>query len=137
MTAKRKIFHALLANMHMLDAKEHLLERYDATSTMDLTELQLDELIEYLRQLNTTKTTNQADIIKHWRSKCLRVMSGIIDTSDWNKVNNFMMDKRIAGVHLYEINTVEDLQKLHKKLNKIKDIYKAKDAVVKYKAALN
>jgi len=137
MKTKRRIFNAILANMHMLDAKEYLLERYNAISTMQLSEKQLDELIDYLRGLDVEKTNNQTDIIKTWRSKCLRVMSNIIDTKDWNNVNKFMMDKRICGKHLYELKTVEELQNLHKKLNKIKDIYKAKDAIIRRKAALN
>lgn len=134
--AKRRYFHALLASLHMQQAKELLLESYGASSTTELTDNQLDELIAYLKTLDTEKTHSKEDLLKHWRHKCLRVMSKIIDTSDWERVNTFMLDKRIAGKHLYEL-TIEELTNLHKKLNRIKDIYEQKDAIIKYKASLN
>jgi len=134
--AKRKYFHALLASLHMQQAKEHLLEAWGVSSTLELTETQLDEIIQHLKGIQAEKEVSKSDLIKHWRHKCLRVMGKIIDTSDWNRVNAFMMDKRVSGKHLYE-HSIEELQNLHRKLNQIKDIYARRDAIIKYKAALN
>lgn len=135
-TDKRRLFHVLLASLHMMQAKEHLLEAYNVSSTLDLSEQQLDELIAYLKGLQTGKPENVSEDVKTWRHKCLRVMSDIINTQDWQAVNKFMMDKRIAGKHLYELN-LDELKKLQHKLFNIRDIYKKKDDIIKYKAALN
>jgi len=120
----------------MQEAKEHLLDAWGVSSTLELTDKQLDEIIQHLKELQAEKQVSKTDQIKHWRHKCLRVMSKIIDTSDWNRVNAFMMDKRVSGKHLYE-HSIEELQALHRKLNQIKDIYARKDAIIKYKAANN
>lgn len=56
---------------------------------------------------------------KKWRSNVLHLMQVMgIDTADWNRVNAFCMDGRIAGKMFRELTT-EELDALYKKLRSI------------------
>jgi len=122
MKAKRRRFHALLHVTLMADVKESILESYGVTSTMDMSEDDLDVIIAWLEDLLVKKKQEAPKDIRELRHKCLRMMSECgIDTKDWNAVNRFMMNPRIAGKHLYEIESVSELQNLHRKLHNVRD----------------
>jgi hypothetical protein len=48
-----------------------------------------------------------------------------VDTQDWNAVNAFMLDKRIAGKHLYELS-IPELTSLQRKLHAVAENIKLK-----------
>lgn len=117
---KRQKFNILLHYGHMRDAKEHILGSYGVTSTTQLTEKQLDEVILRVQHIVDEKQEAKDLQIREWRHKCLKMIRECgVDTSDWNAVNAFMLDKRIAGKHLYELSLAE-LAILHKKLHNVK-----------------
>ncbi len=118
---KRQKLNALLAYGQMIDAKPHILESYGVSSTLDLSENELDELIIKVRQIIDSKNKHTSIEIRQWRHKCLCMIKECgIDTNNWNAVNEFMLDKRIAGKHLYELSSGE-LQSLHRKLHNVRD----------------
>jgi hypothetical protein len=119
--SKRRQFNALLAVGHMLEAKEHILSGYGVTSTMELTEKQLDELIISVQKLVNRKHEDADKETRSWRHKCLRLVKECgINTNDWNAVNDFLLQPRICGRHLYDLS-VEDLQVLHRKLHNVRN----------------
>lgn len=118
---KRQKFNILLHYGHLMEAKPHILAGYGAESTKDLTEKQLDELIIRVQAIINKKQTEGDQLTRQWRHKCLRMMHECgVDTHDWEAVNAFCMDKRIAGKHLYELTT-DELQVLHRKLHNVRD----------------
>jgi hypothetical protein len=145
MKRKRLYLHKVLAATHMLDAKESLLAAYGCTSTLQMTEAALDHLTARVRDIQDMKPfrsggsytgSAQKSAVetdpdtKHWRHKCLRMIAACgVNTQDWNAVNAFLLDPRIAGKHLYELTTGE-LNNLHRKLQNVKaNIEKKNDTV--------
>jgi hypothetical protein len=113
---KRQHLHMLLVHNHMIAAKEHVLAAYGVERMRDLSEQQLDELMQ--RIANIAEQKQNENEIKHWRHLCLKAMSSFIDTNDWNRVNAFMLSKRVAGKHMYECS-VDELKILHRKIKNI------------------
>ncbi len=140
MAKKQKIraFHALLAKTKMMHAKQAMLDGQGVDSTTELSDEELDVLIDYLLGLISAKNKDAKKEVRRWRSKVLRVMAKCgIDTNNWNAVNAFMMQPRIAGKHLYEFTEVEELKKLHRKLNKIAENMDKKRAELQRLAMYN
>jgi hypothetical protein len=121
---KRQLLHMLLVKNHLFHAKEHVLSVYGTDRIRELSEPELDECIERIGRIAEGKANDNE--IKHWRHLCLRAMSKFINTQDWNNVNSFMMNKRVAGKHLYECS-LEELKVLHKKINRISEILAKRD----------
>lgn len=120
----------------MLKAKQHILSNYGVESTMDLSELELDDAIERLQIIESQKKNTADYEVRKWRHKCLRAMSRFIDTQDWGNVNSFMLNKRVAGKHLYELSA-EELQVLHRKINKIGDVFQSRERMINRQAFMN
>lgn len=60
--------------------------------------------------------TNYRSRLKKKRSECLRQLQKLgVDTSDWQRVNDFCMNARIAGKPFARL-TLDDLDDLRKKL---------------------
>lgn len=119
---KRKLFNILLVRTHQMDAKDHILAGQGVESTKELTESQLDDLISWANSLINDKHEQVSKEVRSWRSKCLRIMKDCgVNTQDWSAVNRFMLDSRVCGKHLYELKTVAELKKLHRKLHSISE----------------
>lgn len=59
------------------------------------------------------------DVQRQHRSRCLRLMQKLgIDTTDWERINAFCRDKRIAGKVFAELSN-EELEQLSVKLRAI------------------
>lgn len=130
---KRRRFNALLAAGKLMAAKEDILSGYGVSSTMDLTDSQLDEVIKRVEQLIGKQKQDTDLITRQWRHKCLRLINKCgVDTNDWNAVNAFMMNPRICGKHIYELDVCE-LQTLHRKLHNVRSnmIQKEQDNLLK------
>lgn len=118
---KRRVFHALLAKNMMLSAKSYMLESYGVRSSLELGESALDELIGRLRKIMGEKEADTDKEVRHLRHKCLRIMAEIgVDTQDWENVNKFVLNPRVAGKHLYDMDENE-LRALRLKLYAIRD----------------
>lgn len=118
---KRRVFHALLAKNMMLSAKSYMLESYGVRSSLELGESALDELIGRLRKIMGEKEADTDKEVRRLRHKCLRIMGEIgVDTQDWENVNKFVLNPRVAGKHLYDMDENE-LRALRLKLYAIRD----------------
>ena len=133
---KRQSLHMLLVHNHMIQAKQHILAVYGAERIRDLDEHDLDECIERMMIIGEERYHKNNPEIRHWRHKCLRAMSSFVNTQDWNNVNSFMLNPRVAGKHLYELS-LDELKTMHRKINKIAQVMKARDMKLKNQAMNN
>jgi len=95
-----------------------ILEGYGVSSTADLTGQQLDELI---RNYSAEYHKPASEHTRNLRSSILTLLTrlGVYTTQeDWASVNQFMMDKRIAGKLMYQC-TDDELRILKRKLHSI------------------
>ena len=114
-------FWALLKLMPCAE-KEEIVNSYSGGITTSLSEFYERYPLEYqimladMEQKTTiTRLKNEA-LIKQKRSAVLkRLQKYGIDTTDWNKVNDFLMQPKIAGKKLYDMS-IDELQKLIAKL---------------------
>lgn len=103
-------FYALLRQMPEAD-KEMLVFQFSGKKTSSLREFSENQPREYRRMIDYMQTEvnkrTQAET-KHLRSAILyRLQKYGIDTTNWNSVNRFMQQPRIAGKRLYELSVVE------------------------------
>ncbi len=116
---KRQRFNILLRTGHMTNAKEYILGSYNVNSTTELTEKQLDDAILRVQRIIDEKFEPKDLQMRELRHKCLRMVAACgVDTQDWKAVNAFMLDKRIAGKHLYELS-IPELNSLQRKLHAV------------------
>jgi hypothetical protein len=139
MSKKSKIivFHTLLYRTYMMAFKKDMLKSYGVKSTKDLTEYQLDELIVTLQDLEKSKRKPETEETKAWRHKVLRVIAQCgINTQDWNEVNAFVCQPRIAGKHLYKC-TIDELKTLHRKLHNVAKEKEKQNQKLRMQAMMN
>lgn len=118
-THKIKTFHALLNSLGLRDQKATMVQAYGVESTKDLTDAQLDKLINSLRRMQKSPQTPPE--IRRGRSTVLDLLTrlGVYkDNRDWNRVNKYLLNPRICGKLLYELDK-EELKSLAKKLRAI------------------
>jgi hypothetical protein len=116
---KRLLFHKLLYKMGALECKAEILAGYGVQSTSDLTDAQLDEILNNLRK--GLKNELHDKELKQWRSNTLKLLNGLdiyVINGDWSGVNSYMTDSRIAGKKLNECS-VEELKEVCRKLRNI------------------
>ncbi len=115
---KVKRLRALWITQGVDNYREAILEPYGVTSTASLTHEQLDELI----QLYTADAHRPvSEEVRKLRSQVLTLLQklGVYATSDdWDKVNRYLINPRIAGKLLYQLHETE-LQALTRKLRAI------------------
>lgn len=95
--------------------RDGILENYGVTSTKDLSEQQLDELIRRFSD------RDPGPVIRALRSQVLIILTrlGVYENDgSWDNVNALLMDKRIAGKLLYQMDERE-LKQLIRKLSAI------------------
>lgn len=132
---KKMITPWMIRRLHMLYAKHGLgEERYRTligeltdgrtTSTKGLTYAEAQYLAGYITGANVKLRTSAEEMairsLKRQRSAVLKRMQQIgVDTTDWNRVNAFLRQPRIAGKPLYELDG-QELDELIPKLESIK-----------------
>lgn len=116
-------FHALLSQTGLKANKADMLAGFEVSSTKDLTRDQIEELNNRLQEILDAKGTGQAPpTLRKKRSTALDLLTkmGVYKNSNsWTAVNKFLLDPRIAGKLLYEMNE-EELDKLARKLRVMK-----------------
>jgi len=125
--SKIKRFHALLSKLGIMEQKENILAGYGVEHTTDLTVGQLDEVIARFTSPDPSKggeLSHARDAaLRKLRSQCLTVLQqmGVYSTNDdWSRVNEYLMQPKIAGKLLFKMNT-DELKTLHRKLCSIRD----------------
>jgi hypothetical protein len=133
-----KRFHAALAGAKLMDYKADMLAAYGVESSKELSPRQADELIRRLNAMQSSRTKTP-DNIRRARSVVLTLLNRLgiyADNGDWSTVNRFLLNPRIAGKMLYELNE-EELKALSRKLRAM--IKKREDRIQEenYQAANN
>jgi hypothetical protein len=102
--------------------RESILEGYGVTSTADLNVAQLDELIrQYSTDPDSYRGKPASEDTRNLRSSILTLLTrlGVYTTQDdWDRVNQYLLDKRIAGKLMYQC-TDDELRILKRKLHNI------------------
>lgn len=114
-------FYVLLSRMaydgHSEELKESLVSQFTGGRTSHLHEMERKEYEALCAHLDTV--TNYSRTMRRKRSLCLHLMQRLkIDTADWNRVNLFCQDSRIAGKPFARLS-VEELDALSVKLRAI------------------
>jgi len=114
---KLQALHQVLLKLNVVDCKKEIVGRYNVESSRDLSDAQLDELLDSLDTgVKNRLSTDPA--LKQWRSNVIVHLNkyGIYATNnDWSLVNQFMLDKKVAGKLLYEMS-LQELKDLVPKL---------------------
>ena len=109
-------FYTLLKKMPGAD-KDTLVEQYTDGRTTHLREMTSDEYDELCASME--ELTGWKVQVKKARSVCLKLMQQAgIDTTDWQRINDFCRHPRIAGKEFARL-TLEELDSLQTKLRSI------------------
>lgn len=117
-------FYTLLKKMPGAD-KETLVEQYTNGRTTHLRETTQQEYNKMCRDMEQVAGYDEfvegiRRQLRRKRSVCLKLMQQLgIDTTDWNRVNAFCEDARIAGKAFRHIS-IDELEELAVKLRTIK-----------------
>ena len=115
-----RIGHAILSNLGLKDSKADILAGYGVESSKDLSHAQMEELIASLKKMQKAKE-EPSKATRQKRSAVLDLLTklGIYkDNNDWQQVNKYLLDKRIAGKLMYDM-TDKELDALIRKLTAI------------------
>jgi galactokinase len=114
----------MMPGMDKEELKRSLVSQWTGGRTESLREMDEHEYyslcshLEY-NQGQQARRSAVEQCIKKQRSVCLKLMQKMgIDTTDWTRVNAFLMDGRIVGKKLYEMSGAE-LDTLSRKLRSI------------------
>ena len=138
-----KRLHSMMAALNIMHMKPDILAGFNATSTTQLTDDQLNNLcVAFQKQLNSRniKPTKEVDPeIRKWRSVNLDLLTrmGIYkDSNSWTRVNEYLSDTRIAGKTLNKLN-LKELKALSEKLRVIDHKRQTRIQAENRKALLN
>jgi hypothetical protein len=132
-------FYSLLRQIPQAN-KEEFVWQYSNLATTSLNEFyeknpqgyrrMISDMQKLVDEINGYRPDNAKTAeLKHLRSAILhRLQKHGVDTTDWNKVNAFMRQPRIAGKTLGEM-TIEEMQEFIPKIQSIlaKDLVKQKE----------
>jgi hypothetical protein len=110
---KNSLFHQLLAKAGIREHKEAVLEGYNVASVTDLTDDQIDGVLNRLSIMPELKKNNDATpAVRRGRSNVIMAVEdyyniNIKSAKSWTQLNNLMMDKRIMGKMLWEMSEAE------------------------------
>jgi hypothetical protein len=119
-------FHALLRE---LGAEQHKEAIYAARGVAGSRELSDGQLLEIIEQLEGERATVSDAAVRTLRSNALRLLTDIGvyyvaagegQADCWRRVNDFLMQDRIAGRRLYALD-IQGLKALVRKLRAMKD----------------
>jgi hypothetical protein len=127
-------FHALLRELNIMDQKEAILEGYGYESARDLPDHLLEDAIHRLVQHRDGANAG----IRRLRSDILCILQdmGIYQNNNsWSRVNEYLLNPKIAGKLLYQMDD-DELTALRVKLNSILS-KQGKKVIQERKAAQN
>ena len=116
-----RLFHALLSEKGLRAQIASILEGLGVESTKDLTINQLVDAIESLARMKSSRE-NSTQPLRDARSmvlKSLEAIGVVAINNNWDHVNNYLKQPRIAGKLLYQMN-LDELKACNRKLKSIK-----------------
>lgn len=102
--------HALLRELRIEAAKGHILASYGVDHTNELTDEDLQHLVDRLEVMKVNRMNYEDQETRRWRSNLMNLLNryGVYATADdWSHVNRFLLDKRVSGKLLYEMSLAE------------------------------
>lgn len=133
-SARIKRLRAMWMKQGVDQYRDAILQPYGVTSTADLSLQQLDELIEKFNTLREASPRTRS-----LRSNVLVTLNRLgiyVDNGDWARVNEYLMNPRIAGKLMYQM-TDDELIDLDRKLRSILKKNMAISAEVERQKLLN
>lgn len=121
--AKIRRINTLMSACRLIPNREDILALWDARTYDELTDEEIIQLQGFMELAHRTKTTPAPDNIRRLRPQVLAHMTKIgmyASPEDWQKVNRFLLQKRICGQLLYMLDAGQ-LQALVRKLRAIGD----------------
>lgn len=120
---KNSLFHVLLHSAGIREHKEAILEPFGVESVTELQEKDLDTLIARLTNIPLSRKAETPKAIRSLRSKVILVAEEYLDCKiaspeSWTRFNALMMNNRIAGKLMWEMDESE-LKTVNKKLQKL------------------
>lgn len=117
---KNQYLNILLHKTGLRPHKDDLLSGYNVSSTSELTDIQIDELTQRLQSIADEKKSDAPKRIRSLRSACLTAAENylgfrIVGQEAWLVFNKFMLEPRVCGKMLWELNETE-LKTLNNKL---------------------
>ena len=118
--SKNQYVHVLLHQGNLRPHKADLLTGYGVESVSDLTDAQIDDFTERLKSMVATNKSDAPKEIRKWRSNCIAAAEDylgyrLLGETAWGNFNKFMLDPRISGRMMWELDEAE-LRTLHNKL---------------------
>lgn len=112
-------FHTLVRQAGALANKEDILDGLGVSSAKDLSKQQLEDLCNELQKLSQARTDAPKEI-RAARSRILTLCTdlGVLQGNNWARLNEYLMNPKIAGKLLYMMD-LQELKALNKKLSVI------------------
>ena len=117
-SGKVRRLRALWFNQGVNKYRDAILEQYGVESTTDLSNEQLDELIRSYSHEWHPPVSERAMRLRSETLTLLNRLGLIANGSDWTMINDFLMNPKISGKLLYQMDEPE-LVTLGKKLHSI------------------
>jgi len=115
----------ILAGLGIIESRQIILERFGLESMTQLSDGQIEQLIDHF---GNGPKRQVGDDTRKLRSDVMSIITriGVYQTNkDWKKVNAFLLDKKIAGALLFELDN-DQLSTLARKLRSIEGKYAKK-----------
>lgn len=114
---RRRRFYLLLKQAGVSANKEDILAGFNVESVNDLSIVQMDEILNTLQSIADGRHQATPEVRKA-RSRILTLCTdmGVFNGSNWKALNDFVLQPRIAGKLLYQMDLAE-LKALNKKLS--------------------
>ena len=109
-----------MAKAGLMHSKHDIIGSYGVESTKDLNEEQRADLITRLELILQSRKA-PTPIVRRWRSNALVQLErcGVyVTNNDWSRVNAYLLNPKIAGKLLYEMDE-QELRVLTRKLRNI------------------
>lgn len=129
--------HALLRELGIESSKQYILESYGVEHTNELSDADLQALVNRLVSMESEHGGWANRETRHWRSTLLSLLNkyGVYVTNeDWTDVNRVLLNKKIAGKLLYEMS-IKEIQatciRLRTILSKRQEVMEKNDRLAK------
>lgn len=122
--------HVLLEHLGIEHSKQYLLEGYGVGHANELSDIDLEDIVNRLTSMLDAHAGRSAPELRRWRSILLSLLNkyGVYATNkDWSNVNRFLLNKKISGKLLYEM----DIPEIQETCIRLRIIVSKREAIMK------
>lgn len=111
-------FHTLIRQAGALANKNDILDGFGVTTAKELTRQQIEDVCSELQNMVQAKTIEAPKEVRAARSRILTLCTdlGVWNGNNWEPLNKFLLNPRIAGKLLYHMD-IKELKALNNKLS--------------------